>query len=575
MTGEVILHYKIIEKLGEGGMGVVYKAEDLRLKRIVALKFLPHHLTRTQEEQARFRQEAQAAGTLNHPNICTIHAIEEFEGNLFITMEYVEGATLRQKIPLQKVQDALSYAVQIGEALHEAHSKGIVHRDVKADNMMVNNRNQIKVMDFGLAKLKGSVKLTRTSSTVGTLAYMSPEQIAGEEVDARSDVFSFGVLLNEMLTGKTPFRGEHEAAMMYSIVNEEPEPITRHIPDAPPGLLHVLDRALEKNREDRYQTAQDMVIDIRRLIKESTRVTRSFPVQPGAVTPEAKKVSLRSWVHPPRIFVLIAASLIVAGLVLLITRKRGESINPNMTFRVLSIPLTQVYYPGLSPDGNWTAFPAVDAGGTWDIYFMNTAGSEPRRITNDSSALTQGADVSADGNQIVYDLFDLKAQRIRVCVVSSLGGLSRRIADGGFIPRWRPDGARIGFLKNDESLSRSQSGKLEIWSIHPDGSDAKLEFIDSLSSRGRYSLSYSPDGNSVAWIRSFPQGYQEVFTRNLQDGREVQMTFDKKISTRCAGPARMRSFFLRIKTAIQISGLCRPLADSLSRSPEAAGRISA
>jgi serine/threonine protein kinase/tetratricopeptide (TPR) repeat protein len=281
MIGQVISHYKIIEKLGEGGMGVVYKAEDTKLKRTVALKFLPHHATAGEAERARFLQEAQAAAILNHANICTIYAVEEDLGQTFIAMEYIDGMTLRQKIAAaMPMRDAIGYAVQIAEALEEAHSKGIVHRDIKADNVMVNGKNLVKVMDFGLAKLKGSLKLTKTSSTVGTLAYMAPEQIQGGEVDHRSDIFSFGVLLFEMLTGKLPFRGEHEAAMVYSIVNEEAESLTTYLPDAAPELLHIVNRALEKDPEDRYQSAHEMSIDLRRLRKDTTRVLRSRPDVP-------------------------------------------------------------------------------------------------------------------------------------------------------------------------------------------------------------------------------------------------------------------------------------------------------
>jgi serine/threonine protein kinase/Flp pilus assembly protein TadD len=290
MIGQTISHYKILGKLGEGGMGVVYKAEDTKLKRIVALKFLPAHLTGTEEEQARFQQEAQSAATLNHPNICTIHAIEEFDGRQFIDMEYVEGETLRKKLPLPKISDAVTYAAQIGEALQEAHAKGIVHRDIKADNIMVNSKNQIKVMDFGLAKLKGSLKLTKTSSTVGTLAYMAPEQIQGGDVDARSDIFSFGVLFFEMLTGKLPFRGEHEAATMYSILNEEPDSVQKYRQDASPEIDHIIKRALEKDPADRYQHIDDMVSELRRSQKQSTRVVRpETGRQPAAAaaTPQA------------------------------------------------------------------------------------------------------------------------------------------------------------------------------------------------------------------------------------------------------------------------------------------------
>jgi serine/threonine protein kinase/tetratricopeptide (TPR) repeat protein len=286
MIGEVISHYRILEKLGEGGMGVVYKAQDTKLDRVVALKFLPHFLTSSETERARFLQEAKAASALNHPNVCTIYGIEEHDGQPFIEMELVEGVTLKHKFsesPL-KIQDAIGYAVQIGEALQEAHSKGIVHRDVKSENIMVNSKNQIKVMDFGLAKLRGSVKLTKSSSTTGTLAYMAPEQIQGADVDARADIFSFGVVLYEMLAGQTPFRGEHEAAMMYSIVNEDPQPIQKFRDGVSSELLHILNRALEKDPEDRYQTVKDMTIDLRRLKKDSTRVVRLPEIQASGGT---------------------------------------------------------------------------------------------------------------------------------------------------------------------------------------------------------------------------------------------------------------------------------------------------
>ena len=288
MIGHTISHYRILEKLGEGGMGVVYKAQDTKLDRLVALKFLPHHLTEHEAEQARFLQEAKAASALNHPNVCGIHSIGEHEGQNFIDMEYVEGKTLRKMLAAGslKINDAVEYAIQIGDALQEAHAKGIVHRDIKCENLMVNTRNQIKVMDFGLAKLKGSLKLTKTSSTVGTLAYMAPEQIQGGEVDSRSDIFSFGVAFFEMLSGHMPFRGEHDAAMMYSILNEDPDPLTKYIPDVSPELLHIIGRALEKAPEDRYQSVSDMVIDLRRAKKDSSRVSRAPLSGMSAVQPQ-------------------------------------------------------------------------------------------------------------------------------------------------------------------------------------------------------------------------------------------------------------------------------------------------
>ncbi len=288
MIGQTISHYKIIEKLGEGGMGVVYKAQDIKLDRLVALKFLPAHVSESEQEKSRFIQEAKSASALNHPNVCTIYGIDEYNGQQFIEMELVDGKTLREtisgdaggKTPPLAIKQVIEYGIQIGEALQEAHSKGIIHRDIKSENIMVNSKNQIKVMDFGLAKLKGSLKLTKTSSTIGTLAYMSPEQIQGIEADIRSDIFSFGVVLFEMITGKTPFRGEHEAAMMYSIVNEEPEDAAKYRGDIPAELLHILKKSLEKDPEDRYQSMSEIIVDLRRLKKGSTRIVRTQEFHP-------------------------------------------------------------------------------------------------------------------------------------------------------------------------------------------------------------------------------------------------------------------------------------------------------
>ena len=258
MIGETISHYKILEKLGEGGMGVVYKAHDTKLNRDVAIKFLPQAISKAGVERERFLQEAQAVAALNHPNICVIFEINDDAEQPYIVMEYVDGSTIRTKLengPF-KLDDAVKYGIQIGEALNEAHSKGIVHRDIKADNIIINSKGQAKVMDFGLAKLKGSMKLTRTSSTVGTLGYMAPEQIQGGEVDTRSDIFAFAVLFFEMLTGKLPFRGEHEAAMIYSIVNEDPEPIQKYLPEISGEIVHILGKGFsgqpeaDRNREN-------------------------------------------------------------------------------------------------------------------------------------------------------------------------------------------------------------------------------------------------------------------------------------------------------------------------------------
>ena len=326
MIGKIVSHYRILEKLGEGGMGIVYKAEDTKLDRLVALKFLPHSFSVNEADRARFVQEAKAAAAINHPNVCVIHDIQEHEGQEFIVMEYVEGVTLNKRVAKGDERresgglpsaEAIQFAIQIGEALQAAHERGVIHRDVKSENIMVTPKHQIKVMDFCLAKLKGALKLTKTGSTVGTIAYMSPEQLQGVEADARSDIFSFGVVLYEMLAGRLPFQGIYEAAMMYSIVNENPSP-----PDnASPEMLHIVNRALEKNPDRRYQSVVAMVDDLREAQGKPSSVSREAPgkrteAKPTGLPQEIgwreiiAKRPARSWAAPAIIVGVAILSLI-------------------------------------------------------------------------------------------------------------------------------------------------------------------------------------------------------------------------------------------------------------------------
>ena len=266
MIGETILHYKIIEKLGEGGMGVVYLAEDLNLERKVAIKFLPRHIAGNSEERERFKIEAKAAAALNHPNIATIYAIEESGEDTFIVMEFIDGIELKDKIksgPIP-IKEAINIAVQIAEGLEAAHKKGIVHRDIKSQNIMISDDGKVKIMDFGLAKVSGGTQLTKVGSTIGTAAYMSPEQALGEEVDTRSDIFSFGVVLYEMLTARLPFNAEHQAALVYSVINETPQPVARFNNKVSQDFERIVFKALAKDKEERYQHADDIIADLRR-----------------------------------------------------------------------------------------------------------------------------------------------------------------------------------------------------------------------------------------------------------------------------------------------------------------------
>jgi serine/threonine protein kinase/Flp pilus assembly protein TadD len=297
MIGQIISHYRILEKLGEGGMGVVYKAQDTSLERTVALKFLPRYLTADQSEKERFYHEARAASALNHPNVTTIYEIQEHEQQLFLAMEFVEGKTIRVLLEAEtlSIKKVLDLAIQIGDGLSAAHEKGIVHRDIKPENIMVTPKGQVKIMDFGLAKVRGATKLTQAGSTLGTAAYMSPEQAQGEEVDRRSDIFSSGVVLYEMLTGRLPFRGEHHAALMYSLINEEPPPIPRFNDKVTPEVERIVAKTLAKDREDRYQHADELVADLRRERKnlEYARTTPSIPSTAPSTIRQAEERPLK------------------------------------------------------------------------------------------------------------------------------------------------------------------------------------------------------------------------------------------------------------------------------------------
>ena len=280
MTGQTILHYKIKEKLGEGGMGEVYKAQDTKLDRFVALKFLPSQLTASEDDKARFIQEAKAASAMNHPNVCTIYSIEEYSGQLFIAMEYIEGKTLKDKKDSLSEKQILEIGIQAAEGLAAAHEKGIVHRDIKPENIMIRKDGIVQIMDFGLAKLRetsGVSRLTKAGMTMGTMGYMSPEQVQGLDVDHRTDIFSLGVVLYELLAGESPFKGMHETAIMYEIVNVNPEPVSSLKPEVNSEIDEIIFECLEKEPSERYQSAAEIARNLRRVKRDSgkSRITRA------------------------------------------------------------------------------------------------------------------------------------------------------------------------------------------------------------------------------------------------------------------------------------------------------------
>lgn len=287
MINKTISHYKISEKLGEGGMGIVYKAEDIRLKREVAIKFLPHFIADNKEERQRFEIEAQAAAALNHQNIATIYAIEESDDEIFIVMEYINGKELRDKIKagIISIDESINIIEQISNGLNAAHQKGIVHRDIKSSNIMITNSGLVKVMDFGLAKVRGSSQITKVGTTVGTTAYMSPEQAHGENVDHRSDIWAMGIIFYEMLAGEVPYSGDFEQAIIYSILNEEPEPITKKRPEVPLRLEQIINKLLAKDRSNRYQRVEEFLNDLKELSNKKKEMEKSSLEKTIAVLP--------------------------------------------------------------------------------------------------------------------------------------------------------------------------------------------------------------------------------------------------------------------------------------------------
>jgi len=408
MIGQTISQYKILEKLGEGGMGVVYKAQDTKLDRFVALKFLPAHLAASEQDKARFIQEAKAASALNHPNVCTIHDIQEYEDpqggkQMFIVMEFIDGQTLQEKKGSLTQKQAIDYGIQIADGLAAAHEKGIVHRDIKPENIMIRKDGIVQVMDFGLAKLVGVSRLTKQGATVGTLGYMSPEQVQGQETDHRSDIFSFGVVLYEMLTGRSPFNGAHESAILYEIVNVDVPPMSTIKPEIDAELDRIVLECMEKDPNERMQSIKQVAIDLNRFKRTSSRTrlsrtfsTASFPkMKPeSAIQSDSSALASRSFLGMPRQSWIVISVLLI--LVCVLAYKVFLSPIPDKVVirATINAPAkTNFQFYGntsgpavLSPDGKYFAFTATDSTGKNGLYLRGIDDLSPHRLPETDGA---------------------------------------------------------------------------------------------------------------------------------------------------------------------------------------------